>query len=61
MHGVGGIIAPELNGVTDRYSDEWLRTWLRNPQAVREGSRMPNFQFSDDEITAVIRFRKTLD
>lgn len=59
IHGAGGNVAPGLNGVTDRYSREWLRTWLRNPQAVREGSRMPNFRFTEEEIEGVIRFLET--
>lgn len=61
IHGVGGNTGPVLNGVAQRYSEDWLRTWLRNPQAVREGSRMPNFGFSDPDIEAVIAFLRTLD
>lgn len=61
IHGVGGNVGPELNGVTSRYSEDWLRTWLQDPQAVRPGSRMPNFRFTEGEIGAVIEFLKTLD
>ncbi|MFZ5815701.1 MAG: stalk domain-containing protein [Bacillota bacterium] len=61
IHGVGGQIGPVLNGVTDRYSEEWLRVWLRNPQAVRDGSRMPNFQFTEEEISAVLEYLRTLN
>lgn len=59
IHGVGGKVGPRLNGVTDRYSHDWLRKWLKDPQSVRSGSRMPNFGFSDDEIEAVIRYLET--
>lgn len=58
--GAGGNVGPVLDGVTGRYSDEWLRTWLRDPQKVRPGARMPNFGFKDDEIEAVLRFLKYL-
>lgn len=61
INGAGGQVAPKLNGVADRYGAEWLRTWLRNPQAVRDGSRMPNYGFTEEEITAVITFLETLD
>lgn len=61
INGAGGQVAPSLNGVVDRYGEEWLRTWLRNPQAVRDGSRMPNFHFTEEEITAVITYLETLD
>lgn len=60
INGVGGQIGPALNGVADRYSEDWLKTWLRDPQAVREGSRMPNFHFTDEEISAVVEYLKTL-
>lgn len=60
INGAGGQVGPNLNGVTERYSQEWLRTWLHNPQGVRKGSRMPNFHFSDTEIDSVIIFLDTL-
>lgn len=60
INGAGGQVAPKLNGVAERYGAEWLRTWLANPQAVRTGSRMPNFHFSSDEIDAVITYLETL-
>lgn len=61
INGAGGNIGPNLNGVVDRYGEEWLHDWLRDPQAVREGSRMPNFQFSDAEIEAVVEYLKSLN
>lgn len=61
FNGAGGAIGPVLNGVTSRYSETWLRTWLKDPQAVRPGSRMPNFKFTDEDIGAVIAFLKTLE
>lgn len=60
INGAGGQVGPVLNGVGDRYSQEWLETWLQNPQAVRNGSRMPNFHFTDEEITAVVTYLETL-
>lgn len=61
IHGMGGNSAPVLNGVADRYSEEWLHEWLRNPQAVRTGSRMPNFKFSEEQIDAVVHYLSELD
>lgn len=60
INGAGGQVAPKLNGVADRYGSEWLRTWLENPQAVRSGSRMPNFRFTEQEIDAVITYLESL-
>ncbi len=60
INGTGGQIGPVLNGVVDRYGEAWLRDWLKDPQAIRQGSRMPNFRLSDDEVEAVIEYLKTL-
>jgi len=60
INGAGGQVGPVLNGVVDRYGEEWLTRWLKDPQAVRYGSRMPNFHFSDQEIEAVVEYLKTL-
>lgn len=60
INGVGGNVGPTLNGVMDRFDEESMRKWLRNPQAVRDGSRMPNFGFSDEELEAVIAYLKAL-
>jgi cytochrome c2 len=60
INGAGGHVGPVLNGVTDRHDEAWLHTWLRDPQAVREGTRMPNFHFTEDEISAVVEYLKTL-
>lgn len=61
INGAGGQVGPVLNGVVDRYGEAWLQTWLANPQAVRTGSRMPNFRFSGDEIDSVISFLRTVE
>ncbi|MDF2626194.1 MAG: copper amine oxidase-like protein [Symbiobacteriaceae bacterium] len=60
INGAGGQIGPDLTGVGARYSEEWLHTWLENPQAVRTGSRMPNFRFTDTDLTAVVTYLETL-
>lgn len=60
INGVGGNIGPILNGVTTRHDEDWLWVWLRDPQAVRAGSRMPTFGFTPEEIEAVVAFLKTL-
>lgn len=60
INGAGGQVGPVLNGVADRYGSDWLRTWLANPQAVRTGSRMPNFHFTGREIDAVVRYLERL-
>jgi len=59
---------PDLIGVTDRRSKEWLVKWLRNPvamtgddsigQALKKqfNSQMPNFGLSEVDANALINF-----
>lgn len=67
----GKRIGPELKGMSDRYSEEWLIKWIRNSQAViasgdetavalfEEWNRsvMTAFpQFTDDDIRNIIAY-----
>ena len=57
---------PDLVGVTDRRSPEWLRAWLKDPsrpedptaRALRAqyGLQMPNFDLTDQQINDLIAF-----
>ena len=42
---------------TDR---EALEAWLRDPPSVKLGSKMPNYQLSDDEIDALVAYLTSL-
>lgn len=60
----GGILAPDLNGITRRVEDPAhvvLRLWLRDPQGIKPGTAMPNFHLSDSEIEAILAYLKELD
>jgi len=59
--GKGGLVAPDLDPVVRRAREvdpafATLRLWLRNPQAVRPGTPMPNFRLSDSEIEAILLY-----
>ena len=46
--------APDL---TDYDPDPgFVRVWLRDPEAVRPGTRMPNLGLSEEEIAALLAF-----
>ena len=47
-------------GILDR-TDENLATWLRDPTAVKPGSRMPNLGLTNDEISALVAYLNTLN
>lgn len=56
----GGTVGPILNQISNRRSPEWLRKWLKDPNEVKPGTRMPNFEFSDDEIETIVRYFKDM-
>ncbi len=37
-----------------------LEAWLRDPQAVKMGSKMPNYQLTEDEIDALVAYLYSL-
>ncbi len=51
----GGTVGPVLNNVGYRRSPEWLRNWLKEPNAVKDGTPMPQFPFSPEELEAAVR------
>ena len=56
----GGTVGPILNQVSNRRSVEWLRKWLKDPNEVKPGTKMPNFQFSDIEIETIVGYLKEM-
>jgi cytochrome c oxidase subunit 2 len=39
---------------------EALRAWLRDPEAVKMGSKMPSYQLTEDEIDALVAYLGSL-
>ncbi|MCB9683498.1 MAG: c-type cytochrome [Alphaproteobacteria bacterium] len=55
--GEGAYYAPELTKVVERRGEAWLKTFLRDPEAMFPGQRkMVNYHFTDEEIDAVVAF-----
>lgn len=55
--GRGGVVGPALDGVATRFTPERLDTWLRDPQAVKPGTAMPNLGLDEKtraELTAYL-------
>ncbi len=46
-------------GILDNTPDN-LETWLSNPQAVKPGVEMPNFQFTKDQVNELAAYLETL-
>ena len=50
---------PSLNGIGLKVNRAWLFTWLKNPKAYAPKTKMPNFQFSDDDANNLADFLMT--
>jgi cytochrome c oxidase subunit 2 len=64
-----GDIGPNLTHVGSRThiaagvlenNEANLRTWLKNPDAVKPGSKMPNLNLSDEQITTLVAYLQSL-
>jgi cytochrome c551/c552 len=69
------LVGPDLTGITERRSEEWLFRFIRNsqemiqagdPDAVKvweENNKIPmlSFNFSDDQIRGILNFIKNYD
>lgn len=57
--GEGAYYAPELTKAYERRGEEWLKIFLKDPEAMYPNERkMVNYHFTDDEISDVIAFLK---
>lgn len=52
----GGTVGPILNNVGLRRDEKWLRKWIKNPQAIKPGTKMPAFEFTPEEYEEVIGY-----
>lgn len=63
------MAAPDLNGLYERRSVEWVRTWLKTPEPMFEtdeavkamvkeynGLKMPNMKLTDAQIDQVMHY-----
>ncbi len=66
-----GKIGPNLTNMGERSTvgagvlendpeGEGLFRWLKNPQAVKPGNKMPNLGLSDDDVRALVAYLRTL-
>src|SRR5271167_2022790 len=73
-HAVGGTVGtgrfgPDLTHLMSRQTiaagaadntDENLRLWIQNPDAIKPGSLMPAMQLDDADLDALVRYLETL-
>ena len=55
--GEGAYYAPELTRVVERRGKEWIRVFIKDPQAMFPGERkMVQYDFTDEEIDDIVAF-----
>ena len=53
---IGGEIGPELSKAGSKVNRDWLIAWLRDPQAYLPQSKMPRYEWSDEDLYRVTRY-----
>ena len=56
---IGGDIGPELTKVGSKVNPDWLAAWLRDPQGYLAHSKMPRYQWSDEDLYKVVQYITT--
>jgi len=68
--GKGRMAGPDLLGVTDRRTEDWLKRWIKAPDAMYDSdsiaksliaefaqmAKMPNLRLTDPEVDALISY-----
>ncbi len=60
LNDVGGLVGPELDRAGFRLNPTWVYRWIRNPQAIKKHTRMPNLGASDADARALTYYLGTL-
>ena len=53
---IGGDIGPELTKVGSKVNPDWLAGWLNDPQSYLPHSKMPRYQWSDEDLYKVTQY-----
>jgi len=48
--------APSLLNITKKVTPEWMYQWISNPRGWSHNTRMPNFMFSQHEVSAAVAY-----
>ncbi len=53
---IGGDIGPELTKVGSKVNPDWLAGWLKDPQSYLPHSKMPRYQWTDEDLYKVTQY-----
>ena len=56
---IGGDIGPELSKAGSKVKTEWLVAWLRDPERYLIHTKMPQYEWSDEDLYQVTQFIST--
>jgi len=56
---IGGNVGPELTKVGSKVNEQWLVSWLRNPQGYLAHNNMPRYGWSDEDLYKVSQYVMT--
>ena len=56
---IGGDVGPELTKVGSKVRPEWLIAWLRDPERYLEHTKMPQYEWSDEDLYQVTQYITT--
>ncbi len=62
-HGQGGrgsSVGPDISKAGSLREAAWLTRWLKNPESVQPGAKMPPLGLTDQEIEALVAYLKAL-
>ncbi len=60
INDVGGLVGPTLDRAGVRLNPTWVFRWIKNPQAMKKHTRMPNLGASDADARALTYYLQTL-
>jgi mono/diheme cytochrome c family protein len=58
--GYGGVSGPEVYTAGQRLQEDWLMSFLRNPQAWEPKAFMPNKHLSDTDVQKLVHYLRAL-
>ncbi len=60
IDGTGGAVGPSLSRAGFRLRPDYIYKWIKNPQAIKPDTKMPNFQLRDRDALAITHYLGTL-
>jgi mono/diheme cytochrome c family protein len=58
---LGTPIGPDLSHLGAKYSESYLRNWLRDPSMQRPSAHMPKLELTEPQIAALAAFLASLE